>query len=282
MTVIMDGKLLSEIIINQLKIKTGKLEKKPHLVVFLAGNNSASRIYVNNKKKKAEYIGFTLSVVELPSDISEKDFLEQIYIMNDDSNINAMLIQLPLPNNLNSQKIIESVDPIKDADGFTSYNFGWMALGYNPYAVPCTPKGIIRLLDEYKVNPEGKNVIVIGRSNIVGKPLSLMLQQRNATVTMAHSKTENLAEIASSQDIVISAIGIPNFINSKFIKKGAVVIDVGINRTEKGITGDVDFNDVKDKVSMITPVPGGVGPMTIAMLLENTFELFQIQQNFVL
>ncbi len=281
MTIILDGKNLSKKIIEDIKINTTKYEKKPTLAVFLVGKNPASQIYVKNKQRQAEYVGFNSIVNELPHDISENDLLEQIYIMNDSPDINAILVQLPLPENLNQQKILEAIDPIKDVDCFTSYNFGWLALGYNPYVLPCTPKGIIRLLDEYKINLEGKNAIVIGRSNIVGKPLALLLQQRNATVTTAHSRTENLKQITKEHDIVVAAIGMKEYITADYIKEGAIVIDVGINRTNEGLFGDIKYEEVKEKASYITPVPGGVGPMTIAMLLENTFELYKIQRSLV-
>ena len=281
MTVIMDGKSCADKIIEKIKSEVVQYDKKPTLAVILIGNNHASSIYVANKQKKADYIGFNSILINLPYDVSENNLLEQIYKLNDNPDVNAILVQLPLPKTINQQKILEAIDPIKDVDCFTSYNFGWLALGYNPYVVPCTPKGIIRLTDEYKIDLEGKNIIVIGRSNIVGKPLSLLLEQRNATVTVAHSKTKNLTALSSSQDIIISAVGIPDFITTEYIKEGAVVIDVGINRTDKGITGDVKFDEVKDKASFITPVPKGIGPMTIAMLMENTLELFKIQHSFI-
>ncbi len=282
MTVILDGKSLANKTIENIKINTANLSKKPKLAVILVGDDSASQIYVKNKQKKAKYVGFDSIVIPLPSDVTEENILEHIYILNEDENINAILVQLPLPKGINQKKILEAIDPIKDVDGFTSYNFGRLALGYMPYVFPCTPKGIVKLLDAYNIEIEGKNVIVIGRSNIVGKPLSLMLQQRNATVTMANSYTKNLKEITKNADIIVSAVGKSNFIDGSFIKQGAVVIDVGINRTEAGILGDVDFPSVYEKASFITPVPGGVGPMTIAELLENTYELFKIQRSLIL
>mgnify|MGYP002627213967 CR=1 FL=1 len=178
------------------------------------------------------------------------------------------------------QKIIEAIDPIKDCDGFTSYNFGRLALGYKPYSVPCTPKGIIKLLEHYNIEFLGKHALVIGRSNIVGKPISILLQQKNATVTMAHSHTKNLKDIAKTADIIVSAVGKPNVITQDYIKSNAVIVDVGINRTETGLKGDVDFSGCCEKAGFITPVPGGIGPMTIAMLMENTFELYKLQRSF--
>lgn len=282
MTIILDGKNTANKIIEELKNKTAELTKKPKLAVILAGNNPASCIYVNNKQKKAHYIGFESVVIPLPEDVTEENLLEHIFILNEDTNINAILIQLPLPKGINTQKILEAIDPIKDVDGFTSFNFGRLALGYEPYVYPCTPKGIIRLLDEYNITLAGQNVLVIGRSNIVGKPVSFMLQQRNATVTMANSYTKNLKEPALNSDIIISAAGKAGFITSEFIREGAVIVDVGINRTQNGITGDIDFISAAPKASYITPVPGGIGPMTIAMLMENTYQLFEIQRKFLI
>ncbi len=282
MTIILDGKNTANKIIEELKNKTAELTKKPKLAVILAGNNPASCIYVNNKQKKAHYIGFESVVIPLPEDVTEENLLEHIFILNEDTNINAILIQLPLPKGINTQKILEAIDPVKDVDGFTSFNFGRLALGYEPYVYPCTPKGIIRLLDEYNITLAGQNVLVIGRSNIVGKPVSFMLQQRNATVTMANSYTKNLKEPALNSDIIISAAGKAGFITSEFIREGAVIVDVGINRTQNGITGDIDFISAAPKASYITPVPGGIGPMTIAMLMENTYQLFEIQRKFLI
>lgn len=278
MTEILDGKKLSLKITEELKKEVSNLQKKPKLAVILVGNDPASQIYVKNKQKKAEEIGFESLVIPLPEDISEENLLEHIYILNEDNNINGILLQLPIPKHLNQQRILEAIEPIKDVDGFTTYNFGRLALGYKPYAIPCTPKGIIKLIEEYNINIEGKNALVIGRSNIVGKPISLLLQQKNATVTMAHSKTKNLKELALNSDVIISAIGKPKMITADFVKDGAIIIDVGINRDENGLCGDIDFKEVAPKASFITPVPGGIGPMTIAMLMENTLNLYKIQQ----
>ena len=278
MTIILDGKSLADKITQNLKNEVSKLDKKPKLAVILVGDNPASEIYVRNKEKRAVEIGFESLVLPLSKDISEENLLEHIYILNEDENINAILIQLPLPEHINKQRIMEAIEPIKDVDGFTSYNFGRLALGYKPYSYPCTPKGIIRLLDEYNIEIEGKNALVIGRSIIVGKPVSLLLQSRNATVTTAHSKTKNLKELAAKADIIVSAVGKPKFITADYVKENAIIVDVGINRTENGLCGDVDFVNVKEKTSFITPVPKGVGPMTIAMLMENTLELYKIQQ----
>lgn len=281
MTTILDGKALSLKITETIKQEVSMLSKKPKLAVILVGNDPASEIYVNNKNIKAKSIGFDSLVITLPNDTTEENILEHIYILNEDSNINAILVQLPLPEHINKQRILEAIDPIKDVDGFTSYNFGRLALGYKPYAIPCTPKGIIRLLDEYNINIESKNVLIIGRSNIVGKPMSILMQQRNATVTITHSKTKDLKSLAKQADIIISAIGKPKYITKDYIKNGAVIIDVGISRNNEGICGDVDFEDVKNLSSYITPVPGGIGPMTIAMLMENTFDLYKYQRDLM-
>ncbi len=282
MAIILDGQALADKIIDELKMAAQKLVKKPKLAVIIVGENPASLIYVKNKQKKAEYTGFDSLVIPLESDVTEETILEHIYVLNEDIDINAILVQLPLPDGINKKRIIEAIDPIKDVDGFTSYNFGRLALGYNPYVYPCTPKGIIRLLKEYNITLEGKNILVIGRSNIVGKPVSLMLQQENATVIMANSYTTNLKQLALNSDIIISAAGKSNLIDASFIKAGTVVVDVGINKINDKIQGDVNFDEVKNKASYITPVPKGIGPMTIAMLMQNTYELYKLQQNLIL
>ena len=282
MTVVMDGKLTAEKITAKIKTEVNALTVKPKLAVIKVGDNPASQIYVRNKQKKALELGIESVVLELPSNVSEDNLLEQIYILNEDIVINAILVQLPLPEHINKQRIIEATDPLKDVDGFTSFNFGRLALGYQPYTFPCTPKGIIRLLDEYNINLEGKKAVVVGRSNIVGKPVSLLLQRRNATVIMAHSKTVDLKEHTLSSDIIISAAGHPHLIKEDMVNEGAVVIDVAINRIDNKLIGDVDFNKVNEKTSFITPVPGGIGPMTIAMLMENTLELYKLQKSLKL
>lgn len=280
MAVILDGKKLAQKVVQNVKNKVDKLEKKPKLAVVLVGENPASQIYVRNKQKKAQELGIESILLTFPSDVSEENLLENLYILNEDENINAILVQLPLPKHINQKRILEAIEPIKDVDGFTSYNFGRLALGYTPYAIPCTPKGILRIIDEYEIELEGKNVLVIGRSNIVGKPISILLQNRNATVTMAHSKTKNLEKLILNTDIVISAVGKANLVEK--VADGTVVIDVGINRTENGLKGDINFENVSKNASFITPVPGGVGPMTIAMLMENTLELAQLQAKLII
>ena len=275
---ILNGKKLSENILNKIKNEVSKLQKKPCLAVILVGNNPASEIYVRNKEKQSLKCGFNSRIIKLEADIKKEELLGIIEKLNSDNEVNGILLQLPLPSMLNPSDFIEKISPLKDVDGFHPLNSGLISSGGKPYAYPCTPKGIIRILKEYNIKLEGKTALVIGRSNIVGKPLGMLLLKENATVISAHSKTENLNELLKISDIVVSAVGKPHFIKKGMIKKGAVVIDVGISRDEKGkITGDVDFDDVKDEASYITPTPGGVGPMTIASLMENTLELFTLQ-----
>lgn len=275
MTTILDGKKLRDNILSELKTRIEKFEQKPTLVVILVGDNPASKIYVNNKKKTAEGLGINSIVINYPSDTSEAELLAKINELNEDSNVTAILVQLPLPKHIDKFKIINAITPSKDVDGFTPYNAGRLFIGEKPFAYPCTPKGIIRLLEEYQIPIRGKHAVIVGRSNIVGKPLAQMLLDKNATVTICHSQTENLAEITKTADILISAVG-GKIIWKNMVKSDCVVVDVGIFKDENGKTrGDVDFDEVQPQTSFITPVPGGVGPMTIAMLMENTVELFE-------
>lgn len=275
MTVILDGKSLRDKILNELKTRLEKFDKKPTLVVILAGDNPASKIYVNNKKKTAEKIGINSIIINYPANVSEKELLEKINELNNDKNVTAILVQLPLPGHINKNRIIDAILPEKDVDGFTPQNFGRLFGGEEPYVYPCTPRGIIRLLDEYKIPLEGQHAVIVGRSNIVGKPLSQMLLNRNATVTICHSHTKNLADITKTADILISAVG-GKIIGKNMLKSNCVVVDVGIFKDENGKTrGDIDFENVAPVASYISPVPGGVGPMTIAMLMSNTVELFE-------
>jgi len=276
---IIDGKKVAQGILEDIKKQVAKLEAKPTIAVIIVGANPSSKIYVNIKNKKAIEIGMHSVVVEMPEDTTQQALEQKIDELNQDSAINAILVQMPLPKHLDAYKIIEKILPNKDVDGFHPENVGKLSIGLTPFACSCTPKGVIRLLDEYNIDLEGKHVVVIGRSNIVGKPISAMLLARNATVTMAHSKTKNISLLVKSADIVVSAVGSPKLVKKEWIKDNAVVIDVGISRTPDGkIVGDVDFENVKDKASFITPVPGGVGPMTIAMLLENTLNLYYLQK----
>ncbi len=277
MAIILDGKKLRDKLLEGLKNKLASYKIMPKLVVILVGDNPASQIYVNNKKKTAEKLGIESVVVNYPDNISEAELLAKIAELNEDASVNAILVQLPLPAHINKQNIINAIDPIKDVDGFTPQNFGKLLSGEKPYVYPCTPKGILILLDEYGIDVAGKHVVVVGRSNIVGKPLSVMLLNLNATVTVCHSHTENLSEITKTADVLISAAG-KKIIEDCMLSKDSVVIDVGIFKDEFGKTrGDVEFDSVSKKAAYISPVPGGVGPMTIASLMLNTVELFDIQ-----
>ena len=273
MAIILDGKMLRDKIFESLKAKLDKMEQKPTLAVILVGENPASQIYVRNKKKTAEKLGINSLSIEYPSDISEEELLNKIKELNSDEKVTAILVQLPLPAHINKNKIIDAILPQKDVDGLTPYNLGKLFSGEEPYVYPCTPKGILLLLDEYNIKLEGKNIVVVGRSNLVGKPVAQMLLKRNATVTMCHSHTQNLSEITKTADIIVSAVG-KKVIGEKMLKSDCVVIDVGIFRDENGkISGDVDFENVSKTAAYISPVPGGVGPMTIASLMLNTVEL---------
>ena len=280
MTVIIDGRACAEKILENIKTKTSKLNKKPGLSVILVGENPASKVYVKNKEKKAIEAGFNSYVYRLPENTSKAELLSLIDKLNNEDNTDCILLQLPLPKHLNPSDFLDKIDPKKDVDGFHPINSGKLLNNEKPYAIPCTPKGIIRLLDEYNIEIAGKNAVVIGRSNIVGKPVSMLLLNKNATVTIAYSKTKNLIDVVKQADIIVSATGISNIITKNMVKEGAAVIDVGIIRGEDGkLKGDVDFNNIKDIAGFITPVPGGVGPMTIAMLMENTLELHLLRNN---
>lgn len=271
MTIILDGKSLREKIFKDLKSKLDKMPVKPTLAVILAGDNPSSKIYVNNKKKCAEALGINSLVINYPENVAENELIEKIEELNNDKKITAILVQLPLPKHINKTKVIDAILPQKDVDGLTTYNCGKLFAGAKPYAYPCTPKGILMLLDEYNIEIEGKHAVVIGRSNLVGKPIAQMLLNRNATVTMCHSYTKNLADIIKTADIVVSAVG-KNVVGEKnIIKNNCVIVDVGIFRDESGkIRGDVE----NVSPAYLSPVPGGVGPMTIASLMLNTVELF--------
>ena len=276
--VIIDGKMVAskikENIAAEVKILKQKTGKTPGLAVILVGNDPASAVYVRNKNKICENLGFHSFENILPADTSESKLLGLIYELNIDDRVNGILVQLPLPDQISSNKILEAISPKKDVDGFHLENVGRLVTG-NATFKPCTPEGIIQLLDHYEVNIEGKHAVILGRSNIVGKPISLLLLERNATVTICHSKTQNLSAITKSADILIAAIGKPNFVTEDMIKDDTIVIDVGINRVDNKLIGDVDYQSVSKKASLITPVPGGVGPMTIAMLMANTLQSFK-------
>ena len=277
MPVILDGKKLRDELLEGLKAKLASYTVMPKLVVILAGDNPASQIYVNNKKKTAEKLGIVSEIINYPASVTETELLEKIEELNNDPTVTAILVQLPLPAHIDKTKIINAISPIKDVDGFTPENSGKLLASETPYVYPCTPKGILLLLDKYGIELDGKHVVIVGRSNIVGKPLAVMMLNRNATVTVCHSHTKNLSEITKAADILVSAVG-EKLIEDNMVKINGVVVDVGIFKDETGKTrGDVDFANVSKKTSFISPVPGGVGPMTIASLMLNTVELFDIQ-----
>ena len=276
---ILDGKALSKKILEEIKKEVPKLKKQPHLVVILVGDDAASRIYVNNKKKTAQTLGIKSTVIELPSDTEEDVVIEHIRRLNNDESVTGILVQMPLPQHINKDKIVCAIDPKKDVDCFTPENVGKLAIGMEPYFYPVTPQGILILLDYYKIPLEGKHVVVIGRSNIVGKPMVQMLLRRNATVTVCHSYTKNLDDIIKAADVIISAAG-KKIVRCKMVKYKSVLVDVGISRDTNGkLTGDLNFSDFKDIneildfVGAFSPVPGGVGPMTIASLMLNTLSV---------
>ncbi|MBR1977064.1 bifunctional methylenetetrahydrofolate dehydrogenase/methenyltetrahydrofolate cyclohydrolase FolD [bacterium] len=284
MAVIIDGKKASGEILRFLQLMVADIKLKhniaPTLAVILVGDDPASKVYVSKKEEMAKKIGFNSLMINLPDGTGQKEIAEKIEELNQDDEVNAILVQLPLPDYLDSHALINGISPMKDVDGFTPYNFGLLATGKES-VVPCTALGIMKLLEEYNIQLAGKNVTIVGRSNIVGKPLAHLMMAKNATVTVAHSKTENLKEHTLNADILVCATGKKHLITSDMVKEGAVVIDVGITRGEDGkLAGDVDYENVKEKASFITPVPGGVGPMTIAMLAYNTYKLFAIQKAF--
>ncbi len=279
MTVTLDGKALKEKLLQQLKVKVDGFDKKPGLSVILVGDNPASILYVNNKKKTAEKLGIHSEIIHYDIDTPQEVIINKINELNNNDNVNAILVQLPLPPHIDKFKIIDAINPQKDVDGFTFYNSGKLFSGEEPFVYPCTPKGILLLLKEYNITLEGKHVVIVGRSNIAGKPLAMMMLNNNATVTLCHSYTKNLEQITKTADILISATG-HDIIKKGMVKKGSVVIDVGIFKDENGKTrGDVDFSDVYPDISYISPVPGGVGPMTIISLMLNTVELYEKSLN---
>ena len=268
---LLDGKKLAQQLQQELKKKIQALKKKPHLVAVLVGDDPLSTLYVNTKEKACAIVGITSSKKQLPATISEQELIKTITTLNTDASVTGILVQLPLPSHINQTTILSAIDPKKDVDGMTPFQLGTLALGKEEL-VSCTAKGILTLLDFYKIPLQGKHVVIINHSILIGKPLSLLLLQRNATVTVCHAYTQNLETLTLQADILISGVGKPAFIKASMVKKGAVVVDVGISKTAKGIVGDVDFKEVSAKASFITPVPGGVGPMTIAILLQNTYE----------
>ena len=280
MAIIIDGKLVAQEVKAKVSKKVKELQENgitPGLAVIIIGNNPASRIYVNNKKKACADVSIYSKEYALPDTTSQKELIELISKLNNDDSINGILVQLPLPNHINEKAVIEAIDPLKDVDAFHEINVGKIMIGKYDL-LPCTPAGIIELLNSQNIEIEGKHCVVVGRSNIVGKPMAMLLLHRNGTVTICHSKTKNLKKICKNADILIAAVGKAKFITSDMVKKGAVVIDVGMNKDENSkLCGDVDFDNVEKIASYITPVPGGVGPMTIAMLMKNTVTAASLQ-----
>ena len=279
---IIDGKEVSSYVKQQVKLQTDILKQQgitPCLAVIIVEGDPASRVYVNNKKRACEVCGIKSLEYALAGDVSEEKLLALIDKLNKDSSVNGILCQLPVPKHIDEKKVIDAISPAKDVDGFSAENVGKIWLG--DYSIsPCTPMGVIELLDYYKIDVQGKNCVVVGRSNIVGKPMAALLLERNATVTVCHSKTKDLASFTKNADIIVAAVGRAGFITADMVNEGAVVIDVGINRLSDGkLAGDVDFEAVKEKASYITPVPGGCGPMTIAVLMKNTIEATKMQNN---
>ena len=274
MAEIIDGKLVASVIRNNISEEVACFKKEynvtPVLAVIIVGENPASLVYVSNKKRACEQVGINSYEIALSGDVSEEELLERIEILNADPSVHGILVQLPLPKHINEETVINAIDPQKDVDAFHPYNVGRIMTG-NYTFLPCTPAGVIDLLDYYNINISGKKCVIIGRSNIVGKPMAHLLLERNGTVTVCHSRTADLAEETQKADILVVAIGKPEFVTADMVKPGAVVVDVGINRGADGkLVGDVEFSGVSEVASYITPVPGGVGPMTITTLLKNT------------
>lgn len=282
MAKIIDGKAVSQFVKDEVKKEVSALGVKGvsvGLAVIIVGNDPASRTYVNNKKKACEATGIISEEYALPEDTTMDELLALIKELNAKKSINGILCQLPLPKHLDEKAVIENIDPIKDVDAFHAVNTGHIMIGDYSF-LPCTPAGIMEMLKYYNIEIEGKECVVIGRSNIVGKPMAMLLLQKNGTVTICHSRTKNLKEVTSRADILVAAVGIPYFVTADMVKDGAVVIDVGMDRNKEGkLCGDVDFAEVEKKASYITPVPGGVGPMTIATLMKNTVTAAKIQNN---
>lgn len=273
---IIDGKAISENIQEQIKSEVEKLDIKPGLAVILVGEDSASQVYVNNKEKMCKKLGINSFVYRLPKETSEEELLNLIDSLNKNDDINGILLQHPVPSHIDEMKAFNKIDPNKDVDGFNIINRGKLAVGEDAF-VACTPLGVIEMLKYENIEIKGKHCVILGRSNIVGKPLYELMLKENATVTVCHSKTKNLSEICKTADILVVAIGKPKFVTDDMVKEGAVVIDVGINRIDGKLIGDVDFENVSKKTSFITPVPGGVGPMTMAMLMKNVLKATKLK-----
>lgn len=282
MSEIIDGKNLAKEIRESLKVEANKLKEKgiiPHLSVIMVGDNDASKVYVRNKSKACEEIGIEFKEYLLPNDTKQEELISLIEKLNKDKNVNGILLQSPIPKPLNIQEAFNTIDPKKDVDGFNPYNVGNLCIGQDSF-IPCTPYGIMKMFEKYNIEIDGRKVAIIGRSNIVGKPMAQCMLAKNATVTICHSRTRELKKELKDADIIISAAGKRNMVTEDMVKEGAVIIDVGMNRNDEGkLCGDVDFEKLKEKASYITPVPGGVGPMTIAMLMSNVIKATKEQNN---
>ena len=277
---ILDGKYTSSVMLQNLKTEIQKYiqqgKRVPRIDILLVGDDYASQMYVNMKEKKALDLGISVNVHNFEKDINENDLVKLISQLNNDKSVDGIMVQLPMPEHINESEILESILPSKDVDGLTSTNLGKLFKNDSSAIAPATAKGVIKLLDKYDIQIEGKNAVVVGRGDISGLPIAAMLQNRNATITICHSHTQNLKDVCKDADILVSSIGRAEYINSEYIKNGSVVIDVGTNRNSEGkLVGDIDFNSVKDIAGYITPVPGGVGPMTIACLFDNLIEMYK-------
>ena len=274
---IIDGKEIKKQLLDELKEEVSKLEIKPSLVVIQVGDNDASNVYIKQKAKMADYVGYDYRHIKLSEDITTEEIIKIIDELNNDKKINGVMVQMPLPNHIDTELVQNAVIPSKDVDGLSDFNAG--LLFHNKDALySCTPYGVMELLKRYKIQVEGRHVVVVGRSNLVGKPMSMMLTNAGATVTLCHSKTVDLSKYTKDADILISCVGKANFITADMVKEDSVVIDVGITRSESGLCGDVKFDEVASKTKYITPVPGGVGPMTVAMLGSNVLKAYYMQQ----
>ena len=280
--ILIDGKKAAAELRDELKKEVSSLKDKynkvPGLTVILIGDLTPSQIYVRNKEKSANEVGLKSEVIKYPDSVEEKTVLDKIQELNEDETVSGILVQLPLPKHIDKQKVIETIDPSKDVDGFHPMNVGNLSSGYES-SVPCTPLGCYLLIKKIEPNLNGKKAVIVGRSNLNGKPMTQLLLKENCTVTITHSKTKNLKEECLEADIIVAAVGIPELIKGDWVREGTIVIDVGINKTEKGIVGDVNFDEVAKVAKALTPVPGGVGPMTIACLLKNTIDCFKRSQN---
>ena len=273
---ILDGKSIKNKIMDELRDEVVNLSIKPKLVVIQVGNNEASNVYIKQKNNMCNYIGYDFEHIKLESSVTTEMIIDVIDGLNNDGSVTGILVQLPLPLGIDTDMVVNRISPLKDVDGLTDLNNG-MLFHNKDTLYSCTPYGVMELLDRYNISVSGKNVVIVGRSDLVGKPMGVMMLNNDATVTICHSKTKNLSEYTKKAEILVVAVGRPNFITSDMVSEGTVVIDVGISRLDNGLCGDVDFNSVKDKCSYITPVPGGVGPMTVAMLGKNILKAYKIQ-----